>query len=76
MMSENPENLLNKYNRTFGKAFVDGRFCVFAVILANRGSDKVNLHQWWCDTSQNLCSQGFGGGKQNGERRIVYEHVR
>jgi hypothetical protein len=38
-----PENLLNKYNRTFGKAFVDGRFCVFAVILVNRGSDFHNL---------------------------------
>jgi hypothetical protein len=30
---ENPEDLLNKYNRRLGKAFVDGRFCVFAVIL-------------------------------------------
>jgi hypothetical protein len=39
-MLENPEN---KYNRTLGKAFVDGRFNVFAVnpcILENRGSDK------------------------------------
>jgi hypothetical protein len=27
-----PENPLNKYNRTLDKAFVDGRFCVFAVI--------------------------------------------
>jgi hypothetical protein len=43
-MLENPENLLNKYNRTFGKAFVDGRFCVFAVILTNRGSDNMQRH--------------------------------
>jgi hypothetical protein len=32
MMLENRENPLNKYNRRFGEAFVDGRFCVFAVI--------------------------------------------
>jgi hypothetical protein len=31
-MLENPENLLNKYNRTLGRAFIDRRFNVFAVI--------------------------------------------
>jgi hypothetical protein len=32
MMLRNPANPLNKYNRTLGKEFVDGRFYVFAVI--------------------------------------------
>jgi hypothetical protein len=32
MMLKNQENPLNKYNRRLGKAFVDGRFCAFAVI--------------------------------------------
>jgi hypothetical protein len=31
---------LNKYNRTFGEAFVDGRFCVFAVNPENPDSDN------------------------------------
>jgi hypothetical protein len=31
---------LNKYNRTLGEAFVDGRFCVFAVNSENFGSDS------------------------------------
>jgi hypothetical protein len=30
----------------------------------NFGSDKVSLHQWWCDTIQPPCSLGFGEGKR------------
>jgi hypothetical protein len=67
-MLENPENLLNKYNRTLGKAFIDGRSYVFAVILANRGSDKVNLHQQRCEPCQALCSQGVGKNKKTGKQ--------
>jgi hypothetical protein len=40
----NAEYSGNKYNRTLGRAFVDGRFCVFAVNpenSVNSGSDVL-----------------------------------
>jgi hypothetical protein len=47
----NFEHSGNKYNRTLGRAFVDGRFCVFAVNSDNSGSD--NIYIWG----------GGGGGR-------------
>jgi len=40
MMLENQKNPLNKYNRRLGKAFVDGRSDIFAVIRQIRVQTK------------------------------------
>jgi hypothetical protein len=44
----NFEHSGNKYNRTFGKAFVDGRSCVFAGNKYNRTLGKAFVDGRFC----------------------------
>jgi hypothetical protein len=69
IISTYPENPLNKYNRRLDRAFIDRRSYVFAVIMANPGSDKVSLHRVVRNLAQPRVPRGVARIKRNGENK-------